>query len=79
MFSTETEGRRAESSEGFLLKSRYVTDGVELYRVLGGSVSGASDMVGLENCRSFEVIMHPLSEITSCALRPVIPAAEAEA
>ena len=41
---------------------RYLTDGVELYRLLGAVAGGACELVGLENCRSLEIVLVPVAE-----------------
>jgi len=53
--------------------SRYLTDGVILYRFLGAVASGIGQMVGLEDCRSLDVTWLPLGELHSRRLRAVIP------
>lgn len=53
--------------------SRYLTDGVILYRFLGAVVSGMGQMVGLEDCRSLDVTWLPVGELHSRRLRAVIP------
>jgi hypothetical protein len=60
-------GVRVEQRSG-----RYFTDGVNLYRMvddLGGSSGHA--LVGLEDCRSFEVVLMATSEFRALRLRPV--------
>ena len=51
----------------------YVTDGVGLYRLLGAIASDMGQMVGLEDCRSLELILLPIQELHGRRLRPVIP------
>ena len=41
---------------------RYLTDGVDLYRLLGAVRRGMGEMVGLEDCRSLELILLPIGE-----------------
>ena len=53
---------------------RYLTDGVNLYRSLGMVVRGPCHVLGLENCRSLDVMLIPVEELRSRGLRPVIPA-----
>ena len=53
--------------------SRYLTDGVILYRFLGTVASGMGQMVGLEDCRSLDVTWLPVGEPHSRRLRAVIP------
>jgi hypothetical protein len=54
---------------------RYFTDGVSLYRMVDdlGRSSGHA-LVGLEDCRSFEVVLMAASEFRALRLRPVRPA-----
>ncbi len=54
---------------------RYLTDGVTLYRSLGAIVHGPCRMVGLEGCRSLDVILIPSEELRRRGLRTVTPAA----
>ena len=54
--------------------SRYLTDGVDLYRCLGGLLPGPGQFVALENCRSLEVILLPVKELHARRLRAVTPA-----
>ena len=53
---------------------RYLTDGVNLYRSLGILAGAMGQMVGLENCRSLDVMLLPIGELRSRGLRAVIPA-----
>ena len=55
----------------------YLTDGVELYRSLGPITLGPSRMIGLENCRSLDVVLIAIDELRGRRLRPVIPATDA--
>ena len=59
-----------------LLQSRYLTDGVNLFRHVGFFDSGVSRMVGLENCRTLTVLLLTTSELRTSRLRPVIPASD---
>jgi hypothetical protein len=54
--------------------SGYLTDGVDLYRSLGAITHGPSQIVGLENCRSLDVVLLPIGELRTRGLRAVIPA-----
>ena len=54
--------------------SRYLTDGVNLYRFVGAIASGTGEMVGLENCRSLDVMLLSIGELRARRLRAVIPA-----
>jgi hypothetical protein len=56
--------------------ARYLTDGINLYRVvdaLRGSRGHA--VVGVEDCRSLELILLPADEFRALRLWPVCPAA----
>ena len=53
---------------------RYLTDGVDLYRSLGAITSGMGEMVGLENCRSLDVVLLPIDELRARRMRAVSPA-----
>ncbi len=57
---------------------RYLTDGVELYRFLGRVARGACELVGMENCRSLEIVLVPITELRRGRLR-VVPFASREA
>lgn len=48
---------------------RYLTDGVELYRLLGAVARGACELIGMENCRSLEIVLVPISELRLGRLR----------
>lgn len=52
---------------------RYLTDGVNLYRFLGAMASGMGEMVGLENCRSLDVMLVPIGELRARRMRTVVP------
>jgi hypothetical protein len=52
----------------------YLTDGVNLYRCLGAIAGGTGQLVGLENCRSLDLILLPIGELRARRLRAVIPA-----
>jgi hypothetical protein len=54
--------------------SRYLTDGVGLYRCLDGMFAGASELVVLENCLSLEIVVVPIEELHGRRVRAVIPA-----
>ena len=53
---------------------RYLTDGVNLNRCLGAIASGTGQLVGLENCRSLDLVLLPIGELRARRLRAVIPA-----
>ncbi len=53
----------------------YLTDGVDLFRSLGAVAGGMGQMVGLENCRSLDVMLLPIGEVRTRGLRAVVPAA----
>ncbi len=81
MFGARSEGatRRVADGEtcfdGGRHSSRYLTDGVNLYRCVGEMPSGMGQMVALENCRSLDVTLLPVGEVRSRRLRVVIPLA----
>lgn len=52
---------------------RYLTDGISLYRHVGIVSSGMGQMVGLENCRTLDVVLLPIGELHRRHLRPVTP------
>ena len=52
---------------------RYLTDGINLYRHVGAISKGKGQMVGLENCRTLDVMLLPIGELYARRLRPVIP------
>jgi len=54
--------------------ARYLTDGVDLYRFVGGIAGGTGEMVGLEDCRSLEVVLLSIEELRGRRLRAVTPA-----
>jgi len=54
--------------------SRYLTDGVNLYRFLGAVADDKDEMVAVENCRSLDVMLLPIGELRAQRLRAVIPA-----
>jgi len=43
--------------------TRYLTDGIELYRLLGAVTDGVSALVGVEDCRSLQIMLIPISEL----------------
>ncbi len=55
---------------------RYVTDGINLYRVVD-ALRGlrGHPIVGVEDCRSLELILLPADEFRALRLRPVRPTA----
>ena len=53
---------------------RYLTDGINLYRCLGTIASGPGQLVGLEDCRSLEVVLVPVGDLRARRLRCVVPA-----
>ncbi|MGO9973836.1 MAG: hypothetical protein ACLP01_13720 [Solirubrobacteraceae bacterium] len=56
----------------------YLTDGVELYRLLGRVARGACELVGMENCRSLEIVLVPITDLRRGRLR-LVPFAPREA
>jgi hypothetical protein len=55
----------------------YLTDGVDLYRSLDAITLGPCQMIGLENCRSLDVVLIAVDELRRRRLRTVIPATDA--
>ena len=56
--------------------ARYLTDGTNLYRVVDGlRGSPGHAVVGVEDCRSLELVLLPADELRALRLRPVCPAA----
>ena len=53
--------------------SRYLTDGVTLYRV-GGILGNPGQFVALENCHTLEAVLLSIKELEVRRLRAVIPA-----
>ncbi len=51
--------------------SRYLTDGVNLYRFMGELGSGIEQLIGLEDCWSLEVVLLPIGELRARRLRGV--------
>jgi hypothetical protein len=84
MMSTLFQGRSGGSAKAATgagtfvdstgLASRYLTDGVDLYRFIGAVASGMGQMVELENCRSLEVVLLPIGDLRARPLRAVTPA-----
>ena len=56
--------------------SPYLTDGVNLFRYVGGVPQGRSELVALENCRSLEIQLFALDELRTLGLRSVDSAAK---
>ena len=55
---------------------RYLTDGTNLYRVVDAlRGSRGRPVVGVEDCRSLELILLPVDAFRALRLRPVRPAA----
>ncbi len=67
---TESGVITADASE----PSRYLTDGVNLYRCVGTIPSSMGHLIGLEDCRSLDVTLWPAGELSARQLRPVTPA-----
>ncbi len=55
--------------------SRYLTDGVTLYRYLGMIPSAIGQLIGLEECRSLDVMLWPIAELRRRRLRADTPTA----
>ena len=56
--------------------SPYLTDGVNLFRYVGGVPQGRSELVALENCRWLEIQLFALDELRALGLRSVDSAAK---
>jgi len=54
--------------------SRYLTDGVNLYRYVGTIPGSMGYMIGLENCQSLDLTLWPIAEVQARRLRGVTPA-----
>ena len=54
--------------------SPYLTNGINLYRYVGGVPSGTSELVALEECRSLKIQLFSLAELRALCLRAVAPA-----
>ncbi len=66
--AADSSGDAAPSAQ-----SRYLTDGKNLYRFLGAFPGGTAEMIGLEDCRSLEVILLESGALENLALRQVAP------
>ncbi len=53
--------------------SPYMTDGMNLYRVVGEFDGGDGPMVGIEDCLSLEVVLLPVDEMPRDGVWPVRP------
>ena len=53
--------------------SPYLTDGVNLYRIVAELAGGDGPMVEIEDCRSLEVVLLPVDEMPRDGLWPVRP------
>ncbi len=51
--------------------SPYLTDGMNLYRYVGGVPSGTGEIVALENCQSLKIVLFDLDELRALGLRAV--------
>ena len=49
--------------------SRYLTDGVRLYRYVGTIPSSMGHMIGLENCHSLDLTLWPVAELHALQLK----------
>ena len=60
------------------LRARYLTDGLNLYRIVGHVGRSVNDLlVELEDCRSLEILVVTVQELRRGRLRPVRVAAAA--
>jgi hypothetical protein len=51
----------------------YLTDGENLFRYVGMIANGGGHLVGLEDCRSLEIMWVPTCELQAHPLRDVTP------
>ncbi len=56
----------------------YLTDGVNLFRYVGGVPNGRSELVALEHCRSLNILVFSLDDLRALGLRSVDSAAAKE-
>jgi hypothetical protein len=61
------------TSELANVDSPYMTDGMNLYRVVGEFDGGEGPIVGIEDCLSLEVVLLPVDQMPRDGLRPVRP------
>ncbi len=52
----------------------YLTDEENLFRCVGAIANGGGHLVGLEDCRSLEIMWVPMCELRAHRLRDVSPA-----
>jgi hypothetical protein len=52
----------------------YLTDGDGLYRMLGRVARGACELIGMENCRSLEIVLVPIADLRRGRMPAVAPA-----
>jgi hypothetical protein len=51
----------------------YLTDGINLYRVVGQFDTGDGPVVGIEDCRTLDVVMLAVEDMPRPGLRRVVP------
>jgi len=56
--------------------SRYLTDGLNLFRYLGTGRGAMGAIVKLEDCRSMDIMLIPAGQLRAGAWRAVDPAAD---
>jgi hypothetical protein len=54
--------------------SPYLTDGVRLYRYVGGVPRKRGELVALEDCASLKILLFEPDELRALTLRSVVPA-----
>lgn len=54
--------------------SRYLTDGVNLYRFVGEIASRTEQLIALEDCWTLEVVLLTIGELRTGRLLAVVPA-----
>lgn len=74
---TPRPSRKAGAGRVVASDTNYFTDGVELYRWLGEVEGEPIPLVGVENCRTLDVVLMPLAEFEARDLRLVVPSAGA--
>jgi hypothetical protein len=77
LFRTRTGGPQAVGDARIVFDrwepsgSPYLSDGVELYRYVGGVPHGSSELVALEDCRSLKLLLFTLEDLRGLGLRSV--------
>jgi hypothetical protein len=79
--TTSTPGRHPADAGALVVDddgraSRYLTDGVNLFRYLGTGRSPMGVIVKLEDCRSMDIMLIPAGQLQAGTWRAVQPAAD---